>query len=30
VKKWKFKPGRKGDQPVTVEATVEVNFKLNP
>jgi TonB family protein len=28
VKKWKFKPGRKGDQPVTVQATIEVNFKM--
>jgi TonB family protein len=27
VKKWKFKPGYKGDQPVTVEATIEVNFR---
>lgn len=28
VKQWKFKPGHKGDQPVTVEATIEVNFRL--
>jgi TonB family protein len=30
VKKWKFKPGYKGNQPVTVEAHVEVNFRLLP
>jgi TonB family protein len=28
VRKWKFMPGRKGDQPVTVQATIEVNFRL--
>jgi TonB family protein len=28
VGKWKFKPGYKEGKPVTVEATVEVNFKL--
>lgn len=27
VKQWKFKPGYKGDQPVNVEATIEVNFR---
>jgi len=28
VAKWKFKPGTKQDTPVTVEATVEVNFRM--
>ena len=28
VKKWKFKPGYKDGKPVTVEATIEVNFRL--
>ena len=28
VKQWKFKPGYKGNRPVTVEATIEVNFRL--
>jgi outer membrane biosynthesis protein TonB len=28
VRQWKFSPGRKGDTPVKVKATVEVNFKL--
>jgi len=28
VQKWKFKPGYKDDQPVTVEATIEVDFRL--
>jgi TonB family protein len=28
VKQWRFKPGMKGSQAVTVEATVEVNFRL--
>jgi TonB family protein len=28
VRQWKFKPGYKGDQPVTVVATIEVNFRL--
>jgi TonB family protein len=28
VKKWKFKPGEKDGTPVTVAATIEVNFKL--
>ena len=28
VKKWKFKPGYKNGQPVTVVATIEVNFRL--
>jgi TonB family protein len=27
VKQWKFKPAYKGDQPVNVEATIEVNFR---
>jgi len=29
VGKWKFKPGYKDGQPVTVEATIEVNFRLS-
>ena len=28
VARWQFKPGLKQDKPVTVEATVEVNFRL--
>src|SRR5215472_7299002 len=28
VRKWKFKPGYKDGKPVTVEATIEVNFRL--
>jgi TonB family protein len=28
VYKWKFKPGMKGGQPVAVQATIEVNFRL--
>jgi TonB family protein len=28
VKKWKFKPGTKDGKPVTVEAQIEVNFRL--
>ncbi|MBZ5728392.1 MAG: energy transducer TonB [Acidobacteriia bacterium] len=28
VKKWKFKPGTMNGKPVTVEASVEVNFRL--
>jgi TonB family protein len=28
VKKWKFKPGQKDGNPVTVFATIEVNFRL--
>ena len=28
VQKWRFSPGRKGGQPVAVQATIEVNFRL--
>ena len=28
VKQWRFRPGTKGDQPVKVRVTVEVNFHL--
>jgi TonB family protein len=28
VRQWKFKPGMKGDTPVTVAVTIEVNFRL--
>ena len=28
VSKWRFQPGMKGDKPVTVAATIEVNFRL--
>jgi len=28
VQKWRFRPGRKGDQAVAVQATIEVNFRL--
>lgn len=28
IKKWKFKPGYKDGKPVTVAATIEVNFRL--
>jgi TonB family protein len=28
VKKWKFRPGQKDGKPVTVAATIEVNFRL--
>jgi TonB family protein len=28
VQKWKFQPGKKDGKPVTVEATIEVNFRL--
>ena len=28
VTRWQFKPGMKGGQPVTVEAQIEVNFRL--
>ena len=28
VSQWKFKPGMKNGQPVTVQATIEVNFRL--
>jgi TonB family protein len=28
VSQWKFRPGTKDGQPVTVQATIEVNFRL--
>ena len=28
VTQWKFKPGTRDGQPVTVQATIEVNFRL--
>jgi TonB family protein len=28
VRQWKFKPGYKDGKPVTVAATIEVNFRL--
>jgi TonB family protein len=28
VRKWRFKPGEKDGQPVTMRAEVEVNFRL--
>jgi TonB family protein len=28
VRRWKFRPGQKDGQPVTVAATIEVNFRL--
>jgi TonB family protein len=28
VRQWKFRPGYKDGKPVTVEATIEVNFRL--
>jgi len=28
VRQWRFKPGMKEDQPVSVKATVEVNFRM--
>jgi TonB family protein len=28
VRKWKFRPGLKDGKPVTVAATIEVNFRL--
>ena len=28
VNKWKFRPGVKNGQPVSVQATIEVNFRL--
>ena len=28
IKRWRFKPGMKGGQPVTVEANIDVNFRL--
>jgi protein TonB len=28
VKKWKFRPGYRSGQPVAVQASIEVNFRL--
>jgi periplasmic protein TonB len=28
VRQWKFRPGQKDGMPVTVAATIEVNFRL--
>jgi outer membrane biosynthesis protein TonB len=28
VRAWKFRPGQKDGKPVTVAATIEVNFRL--
>ena len=28
IRKWKFRPGYKDGKPVTVAATIEVNFRL--
>jgi outer membrane biosynthesis protein TonB len=28
ISQWKFRPGTKDGQPVTVMATIEVNFRL--
>jgi TonB family protein len=28
VEKWRFKPGMRNGQPVNVQATIEVNFRL--
>jgi TonB family protein len=29
VQKWEFSPGKKDGKPVTIEATIDVNFRLN-
>ena len=30
LKKWRFKPGTHNSEPVSVKATVEINFRLPP